>query len=85
MGYLHEADGVADTSTTQFFSEEIETPRDHDPKGSTCCWFRTETLALPSEQTMILKQLLLRIASLFARPLTTPTCSHVRTKIVLNQ
>ena len=29
---LNEAEGVADTSTTHFFSEEMETTRDHDPK-----------------------------------------------------
>ena len=29
---LNEAEGVADTCTTQFFSEQTETTRDSDPK-----------------------------------------------------
>ena len=60
---LNEAEGVADTNTTQFFSEEMQTTRESDTKDQHCCWFSTELRTLAVQQTMILARLLHRIAS----------------------
>ena len=77
LGYPHEADGVADTSPTQFFSEgngDTSRPR---PK-------RVNMLLVPDRNTGPTLRAnhdtgpaALPECILFARPLTTPACSHV--------